>query len=321
MENKKILYKKIAGAIGNAKNIVITAHQNPDGDALGSIFAMSKYLEHCGKEYQIFIDGGADNNYSLPFLNFDIKSDIDWNNIDLLISLDSDDLKRVGLESNREILKEKNIINIDHHSTNKYFGDINLVENSAASATEILAQFFNFIGFQIDKNTATALLLGILTDTNNFANKNTTIDSFNIVAYLLDRGANLRKFNHCQYYKNRGAETLKLSGEIFSALQYNNRYNLAYTVITGETIKLAGSNGCHSDIEDTVNFFNNLKGSKFAMIVKEYENNIKVSLRTTDRYLDLTRLAVFLNGGGHKKAAGFSIKGKLKKMANGWKII
>lgn len=321
MKSKEILYKKIAGAINNSKNIVITAHQNPDGDALGSIFAMSKYLEYCGKEYQIFIDGGSNNNYSLPFLNFDIKNNINWKNVDLLISLDSGDLKRVGLESVKELLKEKNVINIDHHSVNEYFGNINLVESLAASTTEILSQFFNFIEFSIDKNTATALLLGILTDTNNFANKNTTVNSFNIVAYLLGRGANLQKFNHYQYYKNRGAQALKFSGKIFSALQYNKKYNLAYTVITKETIKSANNNGYSGDIEKTVDFFNNLKGSKFIMIFKEYEDNIKVSLRTTDKYLDLTRLAVFFNGGGHKKAAGFSIKGKFKKTNNSWKII
>ncbi|MCK4744684.1 bifunctional oligoribonuclease/PAP phosphatase NrnA [Candidatus Parcubacteria bacterium] len=321
MENQKILYKKIFGAIDNAKNIVITSHKNPDGDALGSIFAMSKYLEHCGKEYQIFIDGGMDNNYSLPFLNFDINDNINWKDADLLISLDAGDLNRVGLERAEELLKEKIVINIDHHAANKYFGNINLVESLAASTTEILAQFFNFIGFQIDKNTATALLLGILTDTNNFANKNTTVNSFNIVAYLLDKGANLQKFNHCQYHKNCAAQTLKFSGRIFSALQYNNRYNLAYTVITKKIIKSAEEDGCSGDIDKTIDFFNNLKGSKFAMIFKEYEDNIKVSLRTTDKRLDLTRLAVFFNGGGHKKAAGFSIKGKLKKTASGWKII
>ncbi|MEA2065133.1 MAG: DHH family phosphoesterase [Patescibacteria group bacterium] len=321
MGNQKVLYKKIISAIDSAKNIVITAHQNPDGDALGSIFAMSKYLEYCGKKHQIFIDGGADNNYSLPFLNFDIESKINWEDVDLLISLDSGDLKRVGLEKKEKLLKEKIVINIDHHSSNEYFGNINLVESLAASTTEILSQFFNFIKFQIDKNTATALLLGILTDTNNFTNKNTTVDSFNIVAYLLDKGANLQKFNHYQYHKNRGTQDLKFFGKIFSELQYNNRYNLAYTIITEETIRLADSNGHSDNIEKSVNFFNNLKGSKFAMIFKEYEDNIKVSLRTTDKYLDLTGLAAFFNGGGHKKAAGFSIKGKFKETAGGWKII
>ncbi|MCK5460311.1 DHH family phosphoesterase, partial [Candidatus Parcubacteria bacterium] len=289
MESQEILYKKITSAINSAKNIVITTHQNPDGDALGSVFAMSKYLEYCGKKNQIFIDGGIKNDYSLPFLNFNIEKNVNWKDVDLLISLDAGDLKRVGLERIEELLKEKIVINIDHHPSNEYFGNINLVENLAASTTEILAQFFNFVGFQIDKNTATALLLGILTDTNNFANKNTTVNSFNIVAYLLDKGANLQKFNHRQYHKNCAAQTLKFSGRIFSALQYNNKHNLAYTVITKEIIKSAEEGGCSGDIDKTIDFFNNLKGSKFAMIFKEYEDNIKVSLRTTDKSLDLTR--------------------------------
>ncbi|NCF75000.1 MAG: hypothetical protein GWO87_00745 [Xanthomonadaceae bacterium] len=309
---------KIESAIQSAKNILIIAHQRPDGDALGSIFAIKKYLEKKRKNYQIYIEG--DNNYKdMPFLNFVSfdKKKINRKRFDLVITLDCGNLEHTGLE---KIINNLKIINIDHHISNNNFGNINLVDSGASSTTEILTKFFKTINFEIDKDTASALLLGILTDTNNFSNKGTSREAFEISSYLLKKGANIAKFNH-NNYKNKEIDTLKFWGKPFERIEKNREYNFAYTVIPKNEMRKAEEDGFIEKIEDLVNFFNNLKGPNFVMILKEQENNIKVSLRTTKENINLSYFANFFNGGGHKKAAGFTINGQLKKTANGWMII
>ncbi|MEA2088343.1 MAG: bifunctional oligoribonuclease/PAP phosphatase NrnA [Patescibacteria group bacterium] len=314
----KIKYKKIKLAIQSAKKILVTAHQKPDGDALGSIFAITKYLESQGKNYKIYIEG--ENNYkNMPFLNFtsvDIKN-ISNANFDALITLDSGDLARTGLDKAITGLK---IINIDHHISNNNFGDINLVNSNASSTTEILTKFFQTVNFEIDKDTASALLLGILTDTDNFSNKGTSSDAFAISSYLLEKGANIAKFNR-NNHKNKKIDTLKFWGKSFERIKENKQYNFAHTVIHKNEIKNAEKNGFIEKVEDLVNFFNNLKNLDFVMVLKEQENSVKISLRTTKENINLSYFAIFFNGGGHKKAAGFTINGCIKKTAYGWKIV
>lgn len=315
----EIKYKEIQSTIQSAKNILVTAHQKPDGDALGSIFAVTKYLENQNKNYKIYIEG--ENHYKdMPFLNFISldKEKIDSENFDLLITLDSGDLARTGLDET--IITNFKIINIDHHISNNNFGDINLVNCNASSTTEIITKFLKAIDFEIDKDTASALLLGILTDTDNFSNKGTSSEAFAISSYLLKKGANIAKFNH-NNYKSKEIDTLKFWGKPFIRIKKNKQYNSACTVIHKNEIENAEKNGFIEKVEDLVNFFNNLKDLDFVMVLKEQEGSVKISLRTTKENINLSHLANFFNGGGHKKAAGFTINGYIKKTDYGWKIV
>lgn len=310
------IYKKIKTTIKDSDKVLITAHEKPDGDALGSVFAIAKYLDSLGKDYQIFLEG---NGYfkETPFLHDVISYDeIDWTNVDLIISLDSSDLPRTGLK--KLPFGERKIINIDHHISNDYFGDINLVDSKSPSTTLILAKMFNYLGFEPDNRIAKALLLGILTDTDNFSNKGTTIEAFEVAADLLKKGANMSKINFAKTDKK--IDALKIWGSSFERLNKNEKYGGAYTVVTKEEIKKAEEENFSENVEDLVNFFNNLKDSKFSMVFKEQDDGVKVSLRTTHDDVDVSKLASFFGGGGHKKAAGFFIKGKMVKEKNGWRI-
>ncbi len=326
-DNKKLqkIYKEVNSVLLQSRNVLITAHKKPDTDALGSVFSLAQYLNFLGKKYLIFLDQ-YDNFYNnLPFLNFfDVLKDKDhipWKEIDLAVVLDSGDLERSGIVEKKEnIPAHLNIVNIDHHISNNYFGKINLVESSASSTTEILAKFFKNIGFKISKEVATALLAGILADTDNFSNKGTSRESFDVAADLLKQGANINKINH-HNRNNHQLDALKLWGKLFQRLGKNKKYGSVYTVITKEELKISQEKKLSDKVEDLVNFLNNLKDSRFSMVLKEYEDEIKVSLRTTKDNIDVSRLALFFGGGGHKKAAGFSIKGKLAKTKSGWKII
>ena len=312
----KNIYEKIKSAIKDSEKALITAHEKPDGDALGSVFSMAKYLDSQGKKHQIFLEG---NGYfkETPILHDVISYDeIDWTNIDLIITLDSGDLERTGLK--KIPFGDRKIINIDHHISNDYFGDINLVDSKSPSTTLILAKMFKYFNFEIDNKIAKALLLGILTDTDNFSNKGTTIEAFEVAADLLKKGANMSKINFAKTDKK--IDALKIWGSSFERLSENKKYGSAYTVITKEEINKAEDENFSENVEDLANFFNNLKDSKFSMVFKEQSDGVKVSLRTTHDDVDVSKIASFFGGGGHKKAAGFFIKGKMVKGENSWRI-
>ncbi|MBT4277370.1 hypothetical protein HOD96_01325 [Candidatus Falkowbacteria bacterium] len=307
-------YKEIENAVKEAKNILITTHERPDGDALGSVFAISKFLEFFKKSHQVYLKD-YDGAQKFPVLNFiKDKSDINLDDVDLLITLDSGDLSRTGLVDIEE--KGIKIINIDHHISNDNFGDINLVEPIASSTTEVITKLFNYLNFEITKDIANALLLGLLTDTDNFSNKGTSKEAFNVASGLLAKGANISKINNSSNEKQ--IDILKLWGKSFNRLKENSVYNCAYTVVSKQEIE---SSDNYEKVDDLVNFFNNLKDPRFVMVLKEQEECVKVSLRTTREDVDVSKLAIFFGGGGHKKAAGFTINGRVKETTKGWKIV
>lgn len=316
------LYKKIYFQLTQAENILLVIHQRPDGDAWGSVLAFTESLKKLRKKYSIFCKNFSFFSPSNLFLTETVISDIKeiFKPFDLIFVFDSSDFKHAGIENLIPNLIPKPIlINIDHHISNLNFGDINLIDSSAAATTEIIYKFFKNFKIKISKSIATNLLLGIITDTNYFTNPNTTLECLKIAAELLTLGARLPQINN-SVLKNKSLETLKLWGRIFSRLSFNKNLKITTTIITLKDLKDFQLDT--EAIEDISNFLNNLSDIKISLILREQEDGtIKGSLRTNDELLDLTKFAKILGGGGHKKAAGFTIKGRLEKIKEGWKVV
>jgi len=319
-------YKKNASPILNkileANNILLISHEKPDGDTLGSGLALSRYFTNLKKNHHHFcINKPAQYFNFLPDIEH-IKNDfniIDLNDYDLIITIDCGELKRTGLAE--ELIKLKNsisLINIDHHYSNDNYGHLNLVETTASSTSEIIYKFFNFHNIEIDKYIATNLLTGILTDTVNFTNSSTNQDSIEIAARLIDKGARYKQIIN-QLTKNKKIDDLRLWGKILSNLEYNEKYNFAYTVIKQEYLDKYGLSLEATD--GLANFLSTMDQVDFILVLSEDRNNkIKGSFRTIKDDIDVSKLAAKLGGGGHRKSAGFSIQGELLKTADGWQI-
>ena len=315
--------QKIKSKINQANNILLVAHQQPDADALGSLMAFSEWLASLNKSHVRFCLDQPRTNL-LWLLKFEpLVTDHNFlasRDFDLAIILDSGDLAYAGAADLLASLPRKPfIINIDHHSTNQHFGDINLVDSNAVSTTEIIYQLFDFLQLNISANLANALLAGIIYDTYNFTNPNTTHQSLEISSKLLLHGAQLRQVSD-SILKTKSVDILKVWGKILVRLNYNKEFDIATTVITKEDTL---GNLTESEVtEGVANFLNNLTGVKAAMILQELGSGfIKGSLRTNNDLIDVSKLARILGGGGHKKAAGFKIKGKLAKTEGSWKIV
>ena len=311
----------ILNKITRAEDILLITHQHPDGDGLGALSALALFLQSQGKNYSLFCrDAISENDSFLPLLHqVTSEQKIFKQKFDPIIILDSGSLGYAGVEEPIQNMKTNyTLINIDHHSSNTNFGQLNLVQDNASSASEIVYDLLRLWQAPISKDMATALLNGIIFDTGAFSNAGTTLGCLTAASHLLNLGARHKEINE-KKFRDKSLNLLKLWGRAFERLVYNPRYGLAYTIITLKDFRdlnLAPDSG-----NGLSNFFNELTGAKIIMVLAEQDDQtIKGSLRTTYDGIDVAKLAQAWGGGGHKKAAGFSVKGKLVYNKNKWSI-
>ena len=333
----------IFNKIQTAQHILVITHQNPDGDGLGALSALAQYLQSINKDYQLFCRDLAPPNYQfLPRLHQLISDPLIFSKqtFDLIIVLDTSSLDYAGIEEMlrplpkaparqytgtgggdqplAEVSYPYTLVNIDHHLTNNNFGQLNLVQNTASSASEIIYDLLRLWQVAITKEIATALLNGIIFDTGAFSNAATSLYSLQVASHLLNLGARHKEINE-NILRNKSLSLLKLWGIAFERLVYNEKYQVAFTVLTLDDFRIY--NVEPEAAAGLSNFFNELAGAKVILVLTEPEEGlIKGSLRTTTDEVDVGKLVQKWGGGGHKKAAGFSLKGKLVYNEGRWQI-
>jgi len=319
--NQEIISQKIFDRIKSAKKPLFVIHKKPDGDALGSALALVHWLESEGKPARVFCRDFPPVHYEfLPRFNRIITEEKVFQDpeLDLVIVLDSGDLFYAGVQ---DILTRTerifSIINIDHHATNQHYGEINLVDSSASSTAEMIFNFLKYNRQPIDKHMATALLAGILTDTTNFTNPGTTVGSMRVASQLIAHGARTNEISR-HLLKNKSIDALRLWGKTLTRLEENKKLNMAIAVIKREDLE--GIEAENEAIEGVANFLNSLLVVELVLVLRETEDGfVKGSLRSTN--VDVSRIAKALGGGGHKKAAGFTIKGRLEQVDGKWEVV
>jgi len=306
--------RQIYRHLKDAEKILIVPHQNSDGDALGSLSALTEHLITLGHKPCLFCITPVPKKFE--FLRHINKVTTDPEifkdqGIDTIVVLDSGDLRYAGIAKHLTDSDAK-IINFDHHPTNDKYGHLNMIMPGAASTTEVLFYFFKDNNIPINNHIATSLLTGIVTDTDNFTNPATSTSALRVASELLRRGGNLNLINKW-VVKNKTINTLKLWGAVLSRLDKEETKGIIYTYITKEDLKKHDVG--ETEAEGIANFLNNLEGAKISLILRETEDEkIKVSFRTTRDDIDVSTMAKKFGGGGHKKAAGFTIDGEIEKI-------
>lgn len=306
------IYENIFTAIAQAKHILLVMHKDPDGDTVGASLALAHYLDEIKKPFRIFCQEVPAAFYFLPSaaaLLRAVTGDLTNAAFDLVIILDTSDLKRSGLQEYvTRTTPEPTIINIDHHATNNLYGHYNLVDAAASSTCEIVHGLLKSQNAH-NKNIATCLLTGLLTDTGGFTNLATTASSLATAAQLLAYGVNLYQLTS-KTINNQRLDALKLWGRALERLQPTTS-GLAVTLITQQDLRECAVG--EEAAEGISNFLNSLDAQTDApavlVLTELADGSIKGSLRTTHPLIDVSKLAILLGGGGHKKAAGFCING------------
>jgi len=300
----KALITEARTRISQANRVLVCAHTRPDGDAIGSVLAMGQALQNAGKLVQIVSEDGVPS--ALRFLpGSEQIINQPEGSFDMVIVLDSSNPDRVGA-----ILDEVDQVdlNIDHHPDNTRFGQVNLVDAKAVSATQILTRLLPQFGLEITPMIASNLLAGMITDTIGFKTDNMHPEVLRLAADLYEAGANLPKL----YHNAIAAKTFESARYMGAGLSQLTRKNgLVWTVLTLENKKQANYSG--RDDADLVNVLSAIDSAEVALIfVEQNPELVKVSWRTRSLEIDVSKVAHHFGGGGHRAAAGAMIEGNLQ---------
>lgn len=313
---------KLTRLVNGSKSILVVSHQNC-GDATGSVTACCLILESLGKKVTMFLPGPVTKTLRfLPKTEAILTTPelINFNEFDLFLCVDAAEPKLTGLE---EKFNERPAglvtVNFDHHLTNPEYGDLNIIDKTASATCTMLYEWFRAAGWHIDRRVATCLLTGILTDTGSFSNPGTNEAALETAANLLLQGASVGPVLE-RVVKNKTLAELKLWGKAFERLHDNQSLGLVTTVITAED--LAEFDVTAEALEGVANFLNDLSGYQAVLVLKEHsDGTIKGSLRTTRDDVDVAEVAKLFGGGGHRKAAGFTVRGRLVETEQGWAVV
>ena len=306
--NDEIL--KFKEQLKDANSIALISHLDPDGDNLGSLTALSKSLLNLGKNvYPIEFDKIPENLKFLP--NLDLLSDNTDININMIICLDCANYERLG-KIDELFNKAKYRINIDHHQSNEFYGDVNIVKKGYSSTCELVFDLINEINLPIDKEISMSLLTGISTDTGRFLYSATTADTLAKASKLVENGADMMNINEL-IYQSKKFEAQLLENEILSKTEIYNDYVAFRVVMTDQLNKY---NVEISDIDSVINTFRDTDKIKISVLIKQQtEYEYKVSFRSKGN-IDVGLIAKNLGGGGHKNAAATRITGNFETVSN-----
>lgn len=294
---------KILEEINKAQSIVILTHENPDGDAVGTSLALYNALKLFGKDNVDLIIPECPKTFMFLPNAIEIKKESNIQNYDLAISIDCANVKMLnGLAHHFE--EANATVVIDHHGTNTMYGDYNFVNPDSPACAEVMIVALNYFNMEINKNIGTCLLVGIITDTGGFKYQGVTAETFEFVAELLNKGVNVSNtYRKVLQVKTKSA--FELSRIANNRLEFFEDGKIAYTYITLEDCEKVNSvSGDHEGIVDVGRDIEGVEVSIFVRAIKG--KGLKVSLRSNEN-VNVDEIALLFGGGGHPKAAGFSI--------------
>ncbi len=306
---KNSSFKELKKIISKAKKILAVTHQGPDGDTIGSLLAFGLYLKKIGKNCHLLSVSGVPKY--LKFISGAklIKSKHPKNKYDLIVGLDYGQKNRLGLDGYFEKYSETPILVFDHHPSSGQDADFGVIKPEYSSVCELLYDYFKATKFKIDKKIALALAVGILTDTGFFKYAKVK-KPLEIIIGLMRFGIRPDKIDNALNGQVRMA-AMKLSAKILSRAEHMDKGDFVYSWLRGKEL------GTHhltiDDIGNVIERLKNLKEGRFALfLIEESGGRIWGRLRSrADKNYDVAKLAMKINGGGHKYAAGFRTKGTI----------
>ncbi len=301
------VFKEAKKLLLSSEKILILLHKFPDGDTICSSLALATYLKRTGKKVDCAVKDVISEAFRFLPGTDDIKNDFLLGDYDLIMAVDCGDTNRTGFPTRLDtICKSKPLINIDHHLKNNLckMARVNIIDTDASAAAEIVWDFLRFLKARVDSRIATYILAGIYYDTGGFYHSNVTGKTLKVASECLRLGGRIAFISrHISASKTPAA--LKLWGVALTRMEVS-RQGIVSTFITYEDIL---SNG--AEIEDTsgiVNLINTIPAARIAILFLELpDGKIRASVRTEEG-IDVSKLARIFGGGGHKKAAGFTLE-------------
>jgi phosphoesterase RecJ-like protein len=299
---------RVAAELRDRDRFLLTAHEGPDGDALGSLLGLHHLLTQLGKDSIMFM---AAKEFPLPveYRFLPLEEVFHEPPADMadrtVVFLDCGNIDRMPVDF--LTAGDNFVINIDHHHDNTRFGDANLVDTAASSTAEIVFDLAGLLGGRITPDIASALYVGLVTDTGKFMYENVNAGTHRIAADLIEAGVEVDE-TYRRLYEHVPLEKLRLVSRALDGVQRLCDGSLVLTYITGADYEASGAG--EEMTEGIIDHLRSIEGSKVAALVRDQGSRgraaRKVSLRSSGGDIDVSAIARDHGGGGHKRAAGFS---------------
>jgi phosphoesterase RecJ-like protein len=304
-EDTPAVVERIRDAILQKHSFLLTSHARPDGDSIGSQLAMAYALESLGKKVRLVnADPAPDHYLAFPGVDrIEIAPQAETD-ADAVIVMECSDLTRTGVGG----LGDHFIINIDHHAGNRMYGALNWHDESAAACGEMVFSLIETLGVPLTHEIATHIYLAILTDTGSFHHSNITPRTFEICRRTVEAGVNPAIMARRVYDSNSFGK-LKLIGALLDDMELVDGGRLA--VLQMDDAVLAACGCTNNDTEGIINLPLTAREIQAVVFFKASGPEVRVSMRS--KYdVDVRVVATEFGGGGHKNAAGFTVRGRLE---------
>jgi phosphoesterase RecJ-like protein len=300
--------KTVVDAIREHDRFVVVTHENPDGDALGSMLGLALGLRALGKDTIMFLTGTAPLPAEYRFLDLaevvrELPADIEER---VLVAVDCANERRIGPDGTG-IDRAQVVIDVDHHHDNSRFGTLNLIVDDASSTAEIVRDLLRELDVDLTPGIAAALYVGLVTDTGRFQYSNTTPKSLRLAADLVEAGADVHGiFRHV--YETVQFAKLKLLARALERAQLFEGGRLVVSYLLKDDFGDVGAEEPYS--EGIIDSLRAVEGSEMVALIREPPRNEgparRISLRSSHDEVDVSAIARKVGGGGHRQAAGFS---------------
>jgi len=290
---------------------LLTTHKDPDVDGIGSMLALGQALEGAGKRAVVLTERSIPARFARLRGAERIVQELDeQDRFDAVVILDCGDLRRLG-ESRQWLPRGKRLINIDHHETNEYFGDLNLADPGASSTAELVLAIVKKAGLPMNYDVAENVFAAIQADTGSFRYENTTSACFRAAGEMLEYGVSPWHISR-NIMDGYRLSRLRLLEMALGTLEFYYQDSLGLMSISRRMLEEAGAGW--SDTERLVDYPRFVFGVEVAALIREKRESIyKFSLRSNGR-VNVADLASHFNGGGHARAAGFEGRGYLESL-------
>ena len=298
----------IADAIRSHDRFVVVTHENPDGDALGSLRATTLALQALRKDVVAYLASAAPTPAEYRFLDLselqrELPADMEER---VLVAVDCASERRIGPDD-PAVSRAKLVLDVDHHHDNSRFGDVNLIDASASSTAEMVRDLLAELGVELTPDIAEALYVGLVTDTGRFQYSNTTPKALRLAAELVEAGADVHGiFRHV--YESVQFAKLKLLARALERAQLFEGGRLVVSSLVKSDFSEVGAEEPYS--EGIIDHLRAVEGSEMVALIREPPRDDsterRVSLRSSHDEIDVSAIARLRDGGGHPQAAGFA---------------
>lgn len=303
--------RNIVEAIRQSRTVLVTSHEGPDGDAIGSSLGMAAFLRAIGKQVTVHLVDPVPELYRfLPGAEL-VRSDIPDQEFDLAIVLDVGEFRRAGTQfcAFRRIGQT---VNLDHHLSCEDFGHYNLIDSEAAATGVLVWRIASAYGFAADHDTALCLYVAILTDTGSFRYSNANREAFETAGLLMEQGGLNAWSVSEKLYESQPRKRLELLSRVLPTLEFVRDGQVASVTIT---LPMYAETGASAELTDGfVNYPRSVAGVEVAILFRQLEERrFKVGFRSKGK-VNVALLAQGFGGGGHHNAAGGQVEGTLEQV-------